>query len=111
MHVVTFQSGDPTEHVLKVLGCLQRMNFELADLAVTPIRADVHRVRLAYRPAGTLGARTFVERVRQVYGIEDVVDGELAAEDATVGEARVGRTRRDGHEGGPVRLRGACGMA
>jgi len=72
MHVVTFQSGDPTEHVQKVLGCLQRMNFDLADLSVMPLRRGTFEVRVTFSPTGTLSAETFVARVRQVHGVEGV---------------------------------------
>ena len=72
MNVITFRSCDPTEDVQKVLGCLQRMNFDLNGLAVTPLQDDVFRVRVEYSTVGTLTADTFVARVGQFYGVSDL---------------------------------------
>ncbi|WP_226575369.1 hypothetical protein [Acuticoccus sediminis] len=84
MNIIRFLSQDPTDDVMKVLGCLRRMNFALHDLTVTPGGGGRFRVRLEYEPDGILSADTFVARVATFHGIESVAASVVGREEATL---------------------------
>lgn len=72
MQVTRFCTSDPLNHLQRVLGILQRMDFALQSISMRTAESGLSRVSLRYRPAGGLSPETFAARVALLPGIEDL---------------------------------------
>ena len=105
MHFASFRSTRPFDHLPRALDTLRRMGFAVHRVLMESASPDVSLIEVVFQPAGHLDPATFVERLRVMPGVHDVVAGDVCAseEDArTAGTMAVG----GGSIPGAVRARG-----
>jgi len=73
LHFAEFRSDEPCTHVPRALDMIRRMGFELRSLSVSDLAPPLFNIRIAFRPVGQLSADTFLERLKQTPGVEDLV--------------------------------------
>ena len=82
MHKISFQSGDPADHVCRVLDVARKMGFELARISVTPTVSNTFAIAMTFGNGTSPAVETLLARLALMVGVHDVKSGTTRAAQA-----------------------------